>query len=201
MIDRELRRLIDPPLDRAGRHLESRGLGANTMTLAGFAVGLACIPAIAFQLYWLAALLMILNRIADGLDGAIARAHGKTDFGGYLDIVCDFIFYAGFVFAFALAAPANALAAAFLAFSFMGTASSFLAHAILVEKNGGQPSNVQNKSFFHSRGLAEGTETIACFAALLAFPSAFVWIAYAFGAMCWLTTALRVRDVWTAFGR
>ena len=31
--------------------------------------------------------MIILNRVADGLDGAVARSTGQTDFGGYLDLL------------------------------------------------------------------------------------------------------------------
>ena len=62
-------------------------------------------------------------------------SRGSTDLGGFLDIVLDFIVYAGMVFAFAVADPgANALAAAFLLFAFMGTGSSFLAFAMMAAK-------------------------------------------------------------------
>ena len=85
----------------------------------------------------LALALLLVNRLADGLDGAVARQTRLTDLGGFLDIVLDFIVYAGMVFAFALADPAaNALAAAFLLFAFMGTGSSFLAFAIMAAKRG-----------------------------------------------------------------
>ena len=37
----------------------------------------------------------LLNRITDGLDGTVARiSNRQTDWGGYLDIMLDFIIYA-----------------------------------------------------------------------------------------------------------
>lgn len=40
-------------------------------------------------------LVWILSRILDGLDGLVARRFNKqSDFGGYLDILCDFAVYA-----------------------------------------------------------------------------------------------------------
>ena len=84
----------------------------------------------------IALLLILLNRVADGVDGAIARRLGSTDLGGYLDILCDFIFYAAVPLGFALARPENGAAAAFLIFSFVGTGSSFLAYAAIAAKRG-----------------------------------------------------------------
>src|SRR5438128_2466623 len=108
MLDPLLRRLIDPPLDRAGRWLAGRGLTANQTTLAGLAVGLLTVPLLAGAHYNAALVIVLINRLLDGLDGAIARQGKSTPFGGYLDIVCDMVFYAALPLGFALAAPGNA---------------------------------------------------------------------------------------------
>src|SRR3984957_19018118 len=92
--------------------------------------------ALAFQNYGLALVLIAANRIADGLDGPLARRLGPTDLGGYLDIVLDFFFYAGVPFFFAIGRPETALPAAFLIFSFVGTGASFLAFSALAAKRG-----------------------------------------------------------------
>src|SRR5262245_17555540 len=123
MLDRAARRLIDPVLDQLALAAQQRGVTANQITVAGFGLGLAAMGAIALQAYALALLLLLANRLADGIDGALARRAGATDLGGYLDIVLDFIIYSGTAFAFALAQPEHALAASFLIFSFMGTGS------------------------------------------------------------------------------
>ena len=193
--------MIGPPLDAAGRRLAAAGVAADTVTLAGFAVGLLAIPLIAVESYGLALGAIALNRLADGLDGAVARQRGPTDFGGYLDIVCDFLFYGGVVFGFALARPANALPAAFLIFSFVGTGASFLAFAILAAKRGLATTARGVKSFYHLGGLTEGGETIALFAALCLLPDAFAPLAWGFGALCWVTTLSRMLGAGATFGR
>jgi phosphatidylglycerophosphate synthase len=193
MIDAALRRLIARPLDRAGGFLLRLGISANAMTIAGFAVGLLALPALALQAYGLALALILLNRLSDGLDGAIARHRGATDFGGYLDIVLDFIFYAGIALGFALADPAaNALAACFLIFSFVGTGASFLAYAVMAAKRGRTTAVRGPKSLYYLGGLTEGAETIALFVALCLWPGWFPALAYGFGALCWITTAGRI---------
>lgn len=193
MLDARLRRLIDPPLDRLSRPLAKAGWSANLVTGVGFAIGLGAMAAIACQRYGLGLGLLLLNRLLDGLDGALARRRGISDLGGFLDIVADFIVYAGVPMAFALADPAvNALPAAFLIFSFIGTATSFLAFAIMAAKRGISTELRGKKSLYYLGGLTEGTETIVVFVLACLWPGWFAPIAWLFGALCWLTTATRV---------
>jgi phosphatidylglycerophosphate synthase len=189
MLDAGIRRLIDPPLDRAGRAVAARGIGADTVSLAGFGVGLLAMFAVMHGVYLLGLALLLLNRLADGLDGAVARQSGSTDLGGFLDIVLDFIVYAGMVFAFAVADPErNALAAALLLFAFMGTGSSFLAFAIMAAKRRLTTEIRGRKSLYYLGGLTEGTETILFMVLACLMPDWFPLLACIFAAMCWLTT-------------
>jgi phosphatidylglycerophosphate synthase len=193
VLDARLRRLIDPPLDRLGAPLAAHGVSANAVTVAGFAIGLGAAAAIAGRHYLLGLALLLLNRLFDGLDGAVARRRGLTDLGGFLDIVLDFLIYALVPLAFALADPeANALAAAFLVVSFVGTGSSFLAFAIMAAKRGIATELRGPKSLYYLGGLTEGTETIVTFVLACLFPALFPWIALIFGTLCWLTTATRI---------
>jgi phosphatidylglycerophosphate synthase len=200
MLDPLMRRLIDPPLDRVGRRLAAAGISANAVTVVGFGVGALAIPCLAAQWYGAALAAILVNRLADGLDGAVARHTMPSDFGGYLDIVCDFIVYAGVAFGFALARPENAVPAAFLILSFVGTGTSFLAFAILAAKRGLASEARGRKSLYYLGGLTEGTETIAVFVAFCLFPGVFPMLACIFAALCWLTTVARVLTAWRSFG-
>lgn len=193
MLDGKMRRLIDPPLNRAGRMLAGRGVSADAMTLAGLACGLAAAVLIATGIDPAWALLPLLaGRIADGLDGAIARATTKTDFGGYLDIACDFAFYGAIPMAFALRDPGNALPAAALLFAFYVNAASFLGFATMAAKRGLETRSQGEKSLFYAAGLLEGTETIAFFTALCLWPALFPALAWGFGALCLVTAVARI---------
>lgn len=192
MLDAAIRRFIDPPLDLAGRGLARLGIEANAVTGAGFFFGVASWLALAAGSYRAALVLIVLNRLADGLDGAVARHRGVSDLGGYLDILADFIFYAGVPFAFAIGRPASALAASFLVFAFVGTGSSFLAFAVFAAKRGLATGRRGRKSLYYLGGLTEGTETAALFIAICLAPDWFDPLAWGFGALCWLTTATRV---------
>lgn len=198
MLDVCIRPLIDPPLNAVARVLAQTGVPANTLTAVGFGFSLCAFAALALQAYGMAILFIVLSRLMDGLDGPLARQSHATDLGGYYDIVSDFIFYSGAVFFFAVGKPETALPAAFLIFSFMGTASSFLAYAIIAAKRGLSHEKQGRKSFYYLKGIAEGTETIALLVFICVFPGLFAWAAFIFGGLCWLTTLGRttqaVRD-------
>lgn len=201
MFDGRLRQMIDPPLDRMGHRLAAAGLTADQVTIAGFLVGMLAGLAIANQLYLLGLLLLGAGRIADGLDGAVARATTKTDRGGFLDIVLDFFFYGAIPAAFAIANPAaNALPAALLLLSFYMNGSAFLGFAVMAAKRGIETEAQGQKSLYYLTGLAEGAETIAMFALACIFPAAFPWLAYLFAAICGVSALARVVIGWRALG-
>ena len=118
MFDALLRPMVDRMLDPVGQRLAASGVSANKVTFAGFCCGIGAAGAVVLGWSVAAVMLLLLNRLLDGLDGAVARAAGSTDLGGFLDITMDFLVYSAIPFAFALKDPGNALAAAFLIFSF-----------------------------------------------------------------------------------
>jgi phosphatidylglycerophosphate synthase len=200
MLDAKLRPLIDPPLNRMGLWLHARGIGANSVTLAGMTVGLGAALAVWQGQFGLALGLVLLSRLLDGLDGAVARAAGGTAFGAYLDIVADFVFYLSLPLAFGLAAPENLRPALVLLAAFGLTGVSFLAFAAVAAGRGLETTAHGKKGFFYSTGLAEGTETILFFVGVCAFPAAFPWAAPAFAALCGLTVLQRSWLAWRQFG-
>lgn len=195
MLDSFAQGLIEPVLSRLARRLVALKVTANQLTLAGFAIGLLAAALIAQGAYRAGLLLLLLSRLCDGLDGAVARQTQPTDRGGFLDITLDFIFYAAVVLAFAFADPdANALAAAALLAGFMGTGSSFLAFAVMAAKRQVSKPMTGGKSFYFLGGLTEGTETLGFFVAMCLWPAQFALLAWVFAGLCVLTTLSRV--VW-----
>jgi len=192
MLDAPLRPVIDGPLNAAGGMLARSGLSATAVTVAGLFVGLLAAIAIALHAYAAGFALILLNRLLDGLDGAVARASAATDRGGYLDIVVDYVFYAGIPLAFALAEPSsNALPAAALLAGFCLTCSSFLTFAAIAARRGLETGAHGRKSFFYSTGLVEGTETIVFFLLMAAVPQWFALLAWIFAGLCGLTAIQR----------
>ena len=191
MFDARLRPLIDPLLNTVGQKLAEARVTANQATLAGLAIGVAAGGLISQRCYAAGLCLLLISRLLDGLDGAIARATAKTDFGGYLDIVCDFAFYTAIPVGFGTAVAANTLAALVLVASFTLTGISFLAYAVLAEKHGQHTVAHGEKSFFYNTGIAEGTETILAFTLMCLWPQHFCPIAYTYTLLCLLTVMQR----------
>ena len=201
MLDGHIRQIIDPPLDRVGAALAARGVTANAVTVAGLAFGLAAALAIALQAFWLGLALVLASRLCDGLDGAVARAAGQTDLGGYLDIVFDFFFYGAIPLGFILADPAaNGIAGAVLLVSFYANGATFLAYAIMAEKHGLATNIRGSKSLYFTTGLAEGSETIGVFVIWCLLPGWFAPIAYVFAGICFITAGARVALALQTFG-
>ena len=201
MLDARLRPLIDPPLNAVALRLARAGVTADAMTLFGCALGLLAALAIVLQAYGTALALFVAGRMADGLDGAVSRATTPTDRGGYLDIVLDFAVYAAIPLAFAVAAPgSNALAAATLLAAIILNGSAFLAFAVMAERRGIASEAQGRKSLYYVAGLAEGTETIAAYVAMMLWPKAFPLIAYAFAAVCAVSGIARIALAWRLIG-
>lgn len=200
MLDPLFVKVLRTPLERAGAALAARGASADGLTWGGFFASLLAAGAIAGELYLLGLGLFALNRLADGLDGAVARATRQTDYGGYLDIVLDFISYSALAAGFALADSAHTVPAVVLMVSFMGTAAAFLAFAVIAAKRGISTDIRGPKSFFYVGGIAEGSETIAYFFIVCVWPEIFVIATWVFAAMCWITVAQRLIQARDAFG-
>jgi phosphatidylglycerophosphate synthase len=200
MLDRSASLLIKPFVDRLARLAARFGLSANQITVTGFCIGLFAAYLIADGGYTEGAVAIFISRFFDALDGAVARQTQATDAGGFLDVALDFVFYASIPLAFAFADPArNALPAAVLLAAFIGTGTSFLAFAVLATKRGMNNLDYPHKSFYFLGGLTEATETIACFLAMCIWPEFFIELAYAFAALCGITTLTRIWWGWRAF--
>lgn len=193
MLDGAVRKRLGPRLDRLGAALAQRGVSANAVTMTGLALGLVAALLIVGQYYLAAAAVIVVSRLCDGLDGAVARATRKTDFGGFLDIVLDFVFYGAIPLGFIVADPqANGLAGGLLLFSFYVNGSSFLAYAVMAEKRSMTTDVRGAKSLYFTTGLAEATETIVVFLAFCLFPTWFPVLAALFALVCLYTALSRI---------
>jgi phosphatidylglycerophosphate synthase len=197
MLDRAAIALLRPGLQRLAGVLVRAGIGADAVTLCGFALGMGAAVAIARGAPLAGLALLLASRLMDGLDGAVARLTQPTDRGAFLDITLDFLFYASIPLAFAVAyPPANALPAAVLLAAFIGTGSSFLASAVLAEKRGLKNEDYPNKGIYYLGGLTEATETLLCFVAMCLWPQHFALWAYGFALLCLLTIVTRLLGGW-----
>lgn len=194
MLDKYITPVIKPLLTPVVSLLHKRNITADQLTFYGFIVGISAVPLLAFQLWYWALAAIIVNRILDGLDGALARyANQSSSAGGFLDITLDFLFYAAIPLGFIFADPQlNAIAGSILLATFIGTGSSFLAFAIAAEKFKIDKPQFKYKSFYYLNGLTEGTETIALFIAFCIWPQHFSLLAFIFSAACIITIFTRI---------
>lgn len=193
MFDSRLMPLTRAPLNWAASYLHRWGVSADQVTLVGFIIGLLAVPALALGWYNAALLGIVLNRVFDGLDGAIARIQGTSDAGGFLDIVLDFIFYSAIGFGFLLAdLDRNGVWAGLLMLSFMGSGATFLAFSAVSSKYNLDNPDYPQKSLYYMGGLAEGSETVVFFILFCLFPAYFPWLAGIFAVLCWITTGSRI---------
>lgn len=193
MLDPWTTKLISTPLNKCAHFLKKKDFKPDHITIAGFVLGVFAFFALWMNLYKTALCLIVLNRLMDGLDGALARQTKTTDAGGFLDICFDFIFYSGVVAGFGLADPQhNATAAIILILSFAGTGSSFLGFAVMAEKHKLKNLVYPNKAMYYIGGLTEGTETIIFFVVICIFPGIFPAAAGIYAFLCLITTLTRI---------
>jgi phosphatidylglycerophosphate synthase len=172
----------------------------NVVSLAALAVGLGA-AWMAYRGSFAAALaLWLLNRTLDGLDGVLARVQlRQSDFGAYLDILCDFAVYALIPVALAVgSATSGALGAAlFLMASFYLNAASWMYLSALLERRGrGTAATGERSGVTMPDGLVGGTETIVLYSLFFLLPRYFVPLFTLMTALVLATVAQRV--AWAA---
>ncbi len=203
MMDARVRRLLAPALSRAAALVDRRGITPDRLTLTGLVVGLGSAGAAAAQLWWLALVLWLLSRLADGLDGPLARRRSSSrspgsrpasGAGSFLDITADFIVYGSTVVGVAVGvtaghgAPWWPFLLVLLAYYVNGTA--LLAFSSIAERTGRQREDGRSLSFLG--GLAEGTETIVVHSLWLVIPAHAAVIAAVWAAVVGASAAQRI---------
>ncbi len=176
-------------INLCGKTIAQTGISANIISVAGFLIGISSVNFLALNMYGWALVCIIANRIFDALDGAVAR-HGKSsEFGIFLDAALDYIFYAGVIFGFSLADPAqNAVAASFLLFAFMASACTMLAYAVIAYRRRANKKISFDKSPFYLGGFAQGAETFIAITIMCLLPFWFMEIAIILGILCFIKT-------------
>ena len=199
MIDAYLRRQLEGPLNRCAAALDRPAITADRITAAGLVLGLGSALAAGLQFWLLALALWIVSRIADGLDGPVARrrvrAGGKSSgAGGFFDITADFVVYGTTVVGVAVGASAQFGAPwwpfllVLLAYYINGTA--FLAFSSIAERTGRTIDD--GRSFSFLGGLAEGAETIAVHSLWLLLPGISWQIAVVWAAVVAVSSGQRI---------
>lgn len=198
MFDVFLRALKDRLLDPLARWL-GPGVPPNAVTLLAFLAGLGAGAAGWRRAYTLALVLWALNRLLDGLDGTLARVHGRqTDFGGYLDILLDFAVYTAVPTGLALGrptAPVLAACAALLGSFFVNAASWMYLAAVLERRGAGAAARGERTTVTMPPGLVAGAETVVLYTLFLAVPARLPEL---FGLMAVLVYLTVLQRLWWA---
>lgn len=204
MLDSTARAVLDAPLARAAALLDRPGVTPDRLTGANLVLGLASAVAAAAQ-WWVPALVLWLAcRLADGLDGPLARRRramaspptppGDAGAGGFFDITADFVVYGAGVVGVAVGATAG-YGASWLPFlavllAYYVNGAAFLAFSSIAERTGRRLDDGRSLSFLG--GLAEGTETVVAHGLWLLLPAFAGPIAWVWAALVGVSAAHRV---------
>lgn len=188
-----------PQLEAISKNLVERGVPANLLTFISFIAAIGVMASIGLHLYWLAVIMLLINRICDGIDGIVARLHAAqhggvlSPFGTFADTLTDIFLYGGIVFAFVLAGPSGfGLPAAFLLFSWLLSAFASLAFDIEAESKGLEDEHRYKNALFFFDGVSSQMEMTIILFLMCVFPAFFPAIAALYGLICMLTVGSRV---------
>lgn len=195
MFDALLRALKDRLLAPLARRL-GPGVAPNAVTALACLAGLACAAAAWRRAYGPALALWAANRVLDGLDGTLARVHGRqTDIGGYLDLLLDFVVYAAVPAGLALGRPTPAALTACVALLgafYVNAASWMYLAAVLEARAAGAAARGERTTVTMPPGLVAGAETVVFYALFLAFPGHAPGLFALMAALVGLTVGQRV---------
>ncbi|MCU0255460.1 MAG: CDP-alcohol phosphatidyltransferase family protein [Vicinamibacterales bacterium] len=173
------------------RWFAARRVSAAQMTAVGLVLALAAAVFVALAQPWVGLGLWLASRVADGLDGQLARASGGgSPLGGYLDITADMIAYSAMVLGFAAAHPRHGLLWAAVLAGYVLAITTTLALAAAAERVGRQVS-ATDRSLQFTRGLAEAGETTIVYALWVAWPAGIAWVGWTWVALLAATAVQR----------
>ncbi|MDD2857166.1 MAG: CDP-alcohol phosphatidyltransferase family protein [Candidatus Nanopelagicales bacterium] len=196
MLDTVARRAMRTPVDRLAAVVDRSAVTPNRLTLLGLVLGVSAAVSAAGAHWWLALVLWLASRVADGLDGALARRRATEAppqaAGGFLDITADFIVYGAFVIGVGVGVGSgqSLLPFMFVLLGYYVNGSAFLAYSSIAERTGRQIDDGRSLSFLG--GIAEGTETIAVHSLWCLMPGAADAIAWAWACVVLASAVARL---------
>ena len=192
MFDTYLRNIKDRVGEPIARRLKF--LSPNTASLLGVLIALASAFLASRQIYFWGLAFWLLSRALDGLDGLLARLHNKqTDFGGYLDIILDFVAYAAVPLGFGLGAASQNvyLVLAILLSSFYVNSASWMYLAAILEKRAARDPET-NTTIVMPAGLVGALESITIYSLFFVLPQHIFWLFIILSALFFLTVIQRL---------
>lgn len=196
MLDPVARSTLRRPLGRAARTLDRPWVTPDRITVFGLVLGVSAAVAAGSQ-WWAAALLLwLMSRVADGVDGALARRRQaasqatNSGAGGFLDITVDFVVYGAFVVGVAVGWGGSLLPFLVVLFTYYINGATFLAFSSIAEHTGRQRDDGRSLSFLG--GLAGGTETIVVHSLWCIFPTSAGSVAWVWAIVVGISATQRV---------
>ena len=194
MLDSVTRKMKEIALDPVAGFLQS--IHPNVVTLTSLVPGILAAWFASQNLMGWAIGMWAANRILDGLDGTMARLHNQqSDFGGYLDILIDFVVYAIVPIGIVLGRPEqfNWVALAFLLAAYYVNSASWMYLSSILEKRGaGANRSAELTTVTMPIGLIEGTETVIAYFLFLLFPNQAAYLFICFALLVMVTVGQRL---------
>ncbi len=166
--------IVRPVVQVLGR----RGITPNQVSVLAFLLGVAAAALVATGRTHAGIGLWLISRLADGLDGVLARETGqRTAFGGYLDITLDMAAYCAMVLGFALLHPGLSAAWVTVLAGYVVVITTTLA---LSDAAGGVERQVSgtDRTFQFTPGLTEAGETSIMYVLWVLFPAHVGWLVW-----------------------
>ena len=192
MFDTYLRNTKDRIAEPIARRMVR--ISPNTISIIGVVFGITSALFAARSLYLWGLAFWLINRALDGLDGLLARLHHKQDdFGGYLDILLDFVAYAAIPLGFGLAAASQSIylaLAGLLSIYYLNTASWMYLAAILEKRAAHDPEIAT--TIVMPAGLVGGFETVVFYSLFFLLPQYLLLFFIVFSALIFITVIQRL---------
>jgi len=195
MFDAPLRRALDRPLDRAAAALDTSWVSPDRLTAVGLVLGLGSAASAAVGWWAVSLALWLVSRLADGLDGPLARRRrargaGDAGAGGFLDITADFTVYAATVVGVGVGSGGPLWPFLLVLAAYYVNGAAFLAFSSIAERAGRTLDDGRSLSFLG--GVAEGAETVAVHSLWLLLPFWAPQIAAGWAAVVGVSAAARM---------
>ncbi len=153
-----------------------RGVPANRVTIAAFAVGAVATPLVITGHPWIAIAALWLSGALDVLDGTKARLTGRSPRGTLMDITFDRLVELGVILGLALRYPWAQFPLLCLTAAIVFSITVFLTTGALAQRSSA-------KSFYYQVGIAERTEGFILFTAMVLWNQALTPLTYVFVAV------------------
>ena len=200
VLDSSIRQAMKGPLNGIARTVDCDFVTPNRITAVGFIMGMAGASAAWHHAWMVALVLWLTSRLADGLDGSLARLRGVDKnsgpslSGGYVDIMADFAVYGSFVVGVGHGVGGSLAPFLWVLLGYYLNGTAFLAFSAIGERSTIRLEDGRSLSFIF--GLTEGAETISVHSIWCIFPGRAGAIAAMWAA---LVLASAVGRTWQGF--